>query len=327
MLQSYTNNIIVFSTLLIVGCSTANETKINSEANKYPRTNQTEQDNSLDLALDDLTNQIVTSLSEKQKSRIAVLEFLDLEGRKTNLGRFIAEELITRLFITQKFYVIERQLLNKILEEHKLTTTGLIDENSAKQLGKILGVDAIASGTVTDLTNSVKVNSRLFSTETGSIFSVASVEVPKTDDVKKLIGFLPTTEEKEDEISVTTKGNIFCKENFSNVKEGFLPANWIGGEKLMVKGGDRGNYVMDFEKHPDHKVTINNINFPQNFELKVTAQLGEQTRVTNKLAIYVNNINLAVNIDSGCRLNNTTNKVNDRGYGYYKNKVIQITLR
>ena len=127
-----------------------------------------------------------------------------------NFGKYIAEELITRLYRTKKFYVIERQLLNKVLEEHKLTSTGLIDENSAKELGKILGVDAIASGTITELTNSVKVNSRLFSTETGSIFAVASSEIPKSSDVRKLLGVTSvypntnTSDINENTKSVTT---------------------------------------------------------------------------------------------------------------------------
>jgi TolB-like protein len=175
--------------IFFIGCSSA---KINEDTSNQSTESKIvsipNKGNELDSALNDLTEQIVNSLSEERKSKLAVLEFVDLKGNTTDFGRFIAEELITRLYKTKKFYVIERQLLNKVLEEHKLTATGLIDENSAKELGKILGVDAIASGTVTELTNSVKVNSRLFSTETGSIFAVASSEIPKSSDVRKLLG-------------------------------------------------------------------------------------------------------------------------------------------
>jgi len=51
----------------------------------------------------------------------------------------------------------------------------------------VLGVDAIASGTITDLGTSVKVNARLISAESGKLFSVASVEIPKNDKVKILL--------------------------------------------------------------------------------------------------------------------------------------------
>ena len=142
----------------------------------------------LDSQLEELTDQIVLSLAEQKKSKIAVIEFSDLEGNVTQFGRYLAEELITRLFRSGRFEVIERQMLNKVMQEHSLTLSGMIDESSAKELGRILGVDAIASGSVTDLGNDVKVNARLISTETGKVFSVASVKIIKDDVVWKLMG-------------------------------------------------------------------------------------------------------------------------------------------
>ncbi|MEJ2637010.1 MAG: FlgO family outer membrane protein [Calditrichia bacterium] len=146
------------------------------------------QKNALNPQLENLTEQIVTSLSQKQKSKIAVIEFSNLQGKVTQFGMYLAEELITRLYRTNRFEVIERQLLNKVLQEHKLNMSGIIDASSAKELGRILGVDAIASGSVTDLGNNVKVNARLISTETGKIFSVASVTIFKDEVVRKLMG-------------------------------------------------------------------------------------------------------------------------------------------
>ena len=112
----------------------------------------------LDEGLKDLAGQISLGLSEGKKRTIAVVEFSDLDGKTTEFGKFISEELITRLFMLKKFQVVERQLLNKIIQEHKLNMVGVIDQSTAKELGKILGVDAICSGTITDLINSIKIN-------------------------------------------------------------------------------------------------------------------------------------------------------------------------
>lgn len=142
---------------------------------------------SLDQRIGDLSKQISDGLTENQKRTIAVVEFGDLEGHVTNVGRFIAEELITRLYQTRKFTVIERQLLNKVVAEQKLSLTGVIDQTSAQKLGKVLGVDAIASGTVTDLGKSVRVNARLIDTSTAVIFAVASTEIIKDDAVRALM--------------------------------------------------------------------------------------------------------------------------------------------
>jgi hypothetical protein len=49
---------------------------------------------------------------------------------------------------TNVFIVIERDRMDRIMEELKLSQTGLVDENQAVQVGKMLGADAIITGTV-----------------------------------------------------------------------------------------------------------------------------------------------------------------------------------
>ena len=166
--------VIITLLIFLIGCSSSIKKK------DFPPP-------TLDSKLDDLVSQIVTSLSQNQKSKVAVIEFSDIQGNVTNLGRYFAEELTTRLYLTGKFEVIERQLLNKILREHQLSLSGIIDENSAVELGKILGVDAIATGSITDLGSNVKVNARLISAESGKLFSVASVKIYKDDTIRKLL--------------------------------------------------------------------------------------------------------------------------------------------
>ncbi len=169
---------------LALGCAASSKSDKSPEI--VPAIQQPVPAKTLNVQLENLTKQIASDLSKK--SKIAVIEFSNLQGQTTELGRYLAEELITRLYQTKKFEVIERQLLNKVMREHQLNFSGLVDPGSAKELGRILGVDAIATGTVTDLGNSIKINARLISTETGEIFSVASVSCVKDDVVQKLLG-------------------------------------------------------------------------------------------------------------------------------------------
>lgn len=143
---------------------------------------------SLDQKINNLTSQIISSFNQSNVRKIAVIEFADLEGNITQLGRFIAEELITRIFTTGKFDVVERNLLQKVLDEQKLGTSGYIDQETAISIGQILGVDAIITGSLTDLGENVKINARLISTQTGSVFAVASVNVLKDSTIKLLMG-------------------------------------------------------------------------------------------------------------------------------------------
>jgi TolB-like protein len=153
------------------------------------RANQTSMSTpaSVDGRIADLSQQIASKIEAGQKEKIAVLEFTDLQGNVTDFGRYLSEELITRLYDSNKFKVLERQLLNKIIAEQKLSLTGVIDPDSAKKLGKVLGVDAIVSGTIADRGESLKVNARLIGTETGEIFSAASIDMAKDKEVLALM--------------------------------------------------------------------------------------------------------------------------------------------
>ncbi|MCF8298223.1 MAG: CsgG/HfaB family protein [Saprospiraceae bacterium] len=227
----------------------------------------------LDDQIDGLVNQIVKSLSQNQKSTIAVVEFSDLRGNVTDLGKYFSEELTTRLFLTQKFKVIERQLLNKIIDEQKLGVSGYIDDKTAASLGQILGIDAIATGTITDLGKSIKVNARLISTESGSVFSVASVNILKDETILKLINqtkpiISTNKDDKSSKSNLVNDESVFFYEDFSEIEEGLIPENWVGGSTLAVTPdteGKKRNYLTNF-KEGSHQFTIPNIDFPDDWK-------------------------------------------------------------
>lgn len=138
---------------------------------------------SIDVQLNRLTNQLIKSLSEEKKSKIAIMEFPDLHGNTSELGKFIPEELTTRLFLTRRFDVVERSLLNKVLEEQNLGMTGLVDVSSAARVGQMLGVEAIVTGTITDLGHAIRINARVIATETAGVFAVSSVSIEKDEHI------------------------------------------------------------------------------------------------------------------------------------------------
>jgi TolB-like protein len=222
----------------------------------------------LDDGIEKLSAEITIGMTESNKKKIAVVEFSDLDGKITELGKYLSEELITKLFMSKKFDVVERQLLNKILEEHKLNLSGLIDETTAKQLGKILGVDAICTGTITDLVNSIKINARTISTETGSIFSVASVQINKDDKVNKLMGKVSYVSSKKiGGDNKTISGKLIYYEDFSNIEDGLIPEGWVGGSTLVTKSLGSKKVLTNFQSG-NHSFSIPNIPFPDNFKLE-----------------------------------------------------------
>ncbi|MBI5892156.1 MAG: hypothetical protein HZB79_00630 [Deltaproteobacteria bacterium] len=158
----------------------------------------------LEEGVKNLAEQITKSMLEKQKQKIAIIDFPDLDGNITPLGRFIAEELTTQLFIIApgKFEVVERRLLLKLEEELTLSQKGFIEEKSIKKMGQVFGVDAVVTGSLTDLGNAIKVNARMIAVESAKVFAVAAAEIPKTKAIMDLIG-KPAGEKQE-----TSKGIV-----------------------------------------------------------------------------------------------------------------------
>src|SRR4030065_119561 len=76
-----------------------------------------------------------------KKIKIAVLDF-QVQGEKfetEDIGKIVAEWLITALVKEGRFDVIERRLLEKVLQEQKIGVSGMVDESTASKLGRVLG--------------------------------------------------------------------------------------------------------------------------------------------------------------------------------------------
>src|SRR2546421_3074158 len=135
----------------------------------------------------ELSTQISSSVAQQQKRKIAVIPFRDLGGQASVLDTYLSEALITELVNSSSLDVVERTLLDRILSELKLGESGLVDPNTAKRVGQVAGVDAIVTGTITDLQSYVVVNCRLIDAGTGRIFAAAETRIVKDDDVKKMM--------------------------------------------------------------------------------------------------------------------------------------------
>jgi TolB-like protein len=141
-----------------------------------------------DKEIDQLSGNLAEKIAAAGKKKIAVVDFTDLDGSVTELGRFLAEEFSTALAGTGKgFIVVDRIHLKTLLKEHKLSSTGLIDQNTIRQLGKIAGVDALITGSLTPLGESVRINVKVLDIETAAVIEANRGNIAMTDAIKDLM--------------------------------------------------------------------------------------------------------------------------------------------
>lgn len=83
------------------------------------------------------------------KRKIAVIDFENKTAYgQRRLGTAASDILITELGKSGKFILVERAKIKKVLAEQQFGATGDVDSNTAARMGKILGVNAIVTGSI-----------------------------------------------------------------------------------------------------------------------------------------------------------------------------------
>jgi len=135
-----------------------------------------------------MTSVLSENILKAGRKTIAVVDFNDLQGNVTELGRFFAEEFSVALASAGKdFEVVDRTNLKTILIEHKLSTTGIIDPQTARKLGQIAGVDALITGTITPFGDTVRVTVKILDTNTARVIGATSGDIAKTKAIDELL--------------------------------------------------------------------------------------------------------------------------------------------
>jgi curli biogenesis system outer membrane secretion channel CsgG len=92
-------------------------------------------------------------VNASSKRRVAIMPFsygaVSSEVGTLDVGKGIVSLIITRLVNDGTYSVIEREMLDSILKEQNLSVSDRADPATACKIGKLLSVDAIIVGTVT----------------------------------------------------------------------------------------------------------------------------------------------------------------------------------
>lgn len=83
------------------------------------------------------------------RRKVAVIDFIDkTKYGQARLGTAASDILITELGKADRFILVEREKLDKILEEQELKHSGHIDPAQVAKAGKLLGINAIVTGSI-----------------------------------------------------------------------------------------------------------------------------------------------------------------------------------
>jgi curli biogenesis system outer membrane secretion channel CsgG len=141
--------------------------------------------------------------SKSGKPRIAVLEFTNKANNQwwfQNGAAAAQDVFVTELVKSRKFVVIEREKINAIMQEKGLTLSGDVSAKTAMQIGKLLGVNYMLTGALTEYGNtdtnahgpgmgnvpSFGVHKRVFVAALNArVFNVSTGEIAWADEARK----------------------------------------------------------------------------------------------------------------------------------------------
>jgi len=130
-------------------------------------------------------------------STVFINDHSDFNGVTSYFGKFVAIKISNRLTNNKNFTVVDRNSIELIVKEQKFQYSGIVDEKTAVELGKIIGASIIVFGTITEFTNKVSIDSKILNVETAIIIGTTDYAINKTKDVANLIATVISSSEQQ----------------------------------------------------------------------------------------------------------------------------------
>jgi TolB-like protein len=115
-----------------------------------------------------IVRKVPKALLLDHRLRLSVFPF-ELKGEIASASLAFQDDFIDRLVQRRRFQVVERQRLDLILEEQKLSRTQLLDRSTALELGRLAAAQVIVTGRMVQTRTGIEIVGRVIDCETAEI--------------------------------------------------------------------------------------------------------------------------------------------------------------
>ncbi len=202
---------------------------------------------SLDQNITVLANDIAQKIAKKNKTRLALTDFVNNEGKVDAVTDYIREELELKLINADDLQVIDRKHIKLLLSENKLQSEGLIDESTAKSAVSFIKVDGWVIAEITTLGDQIKIKIKVIDVTTSQIYAASTSELISDAAIQNLLnppikicsecGGKGVVQEQTTCSACEGVGSFRCK---SCGGTGQLPGMWVGSYKTCEGCGGKG---------------------------------------------------------------------------------------
>jgi hypothetical protein len=136
----------------------------------------------LDAAIREAAVQMGENLPEGMEIAI-----VSVASSSVQFSEYVILRLEAALVSGRKLVVLDRSNLDKIREEQGFQLSGEVDDNSAKDIGKLLGAGAIVTGAFTDLGDVYSLTLKAINIETATVVVSYPADITKNTRIETLL--------------------------------------------------------------------------------------------------------------------------------------------
>ncbi len=123
----------------------------------------------------------------KKPAQIAIMNFDEIakDARDAAAGKAFASALVEAFSSDKDFIVVEREKIENIFKELKLSMAGAVSEKDIKRAGLILGADWLIMGDISESNGEFLVQARVVNSESAAVAAASSIPVEKSKLIKE----------------------------------------------------------------------------------------------------------------------------------------------
>ncbi len=116
----------------------------------------------------------------------AIFAFEDRGDGVKGVGAKVSDILFARLAADPNLYLVDRQDLKKLQDEHELNLSGMVTPDQAVKVGKLTGAKILVTGSVIEADKTLYLVAKIIGTETSRVLG-ASVKGRSSDEIAPLV--------------------------------------------------------------------------------------------------------------------------------------------
>jgi len=182
MMKKFINVIVIIGIVVLISCTTSKNSSAPVTASisgsAPTTTDMANLDGAIQLASDNINNLLASG------TKVALLNFA---SPSDVFSDYVLEEMSIHLVNGRKLVVVDRKEINLIFGEMKFQMSGHVSDESAQEIGKMLGAQSIISGSLVSMGDSYRFRTKAINVNSATIEASSSFSVKESPQIRHLL--------------------------------------------------------------------------------------------------------------------------------------------